>query len=109
MTDLSKVPALRVVANEPGAAARMPPCNTEVEQALLGAMLVNNGAYERTCEILKPEYFYDPVHGRIFKSIATLIGRGQVADPKAYHGRREPRRRTLTAQQSARSATDRCS
>jgi replicative DNA helicase len=61
---------------------RTPPCNTEIEQALLGAMLVNNGAYERTCEILQPEHFYDPVHGRIFKAIATLIGRGQVADPK---------------------------
>ena len=65
---------------------RMPPCNTEIEQALLGAMLVNNAAYERTCDILKPEHFYDPVHGRIFKAIATLVGRGQVADPKTLRG-----------------------
>jgi replicative DNA helicase len=85
MVDVAKIPALRVLATE-GVPVRTPPCNIEIEQALLGAMLVNNGAYERTCEILQPEHFYDPVHGRIFKAIATLIGRGQVADPKTLRG-----------------------
>jgi replicative DNA helicase len=61
-------------------AIRTPPSNTEVEQALLGAMLVNNGAYDRTCDILEARHFYDPVHGRIYEAIATVIRRGQLAD-----------------------------
>lgn len=60
---------------------RSPPHNIEAEQALLGAILVNNGAYHRISEFLLPEHFADPVHGRIFAAIAKLIERGQIADP----------------------------
>ena len=31
---------------------RQPPANTEAEQALLGAMLINNAAYHRVAEFL---------------------------------------------------------
>ena len=82
MANLSELPALRVVANDPIAAARVPPSNVEIEQALLGAILVNNGAYERTCDIVEASHFYDPVHGRIYEAISTLIRRGQLADPR---------------------------
>jgi replicative DNA helicase len=60
---------------------RTPPHNTEAEQALLGAILVNNAAYHRVAEFLQPEHFAEGVHGRIFEAIAKLIERGQVADP----------------------------
>jgi replicative DNA helicase len=60
---------------------RTPPRNFEAEQGLLGAILINNRAYERVSEFLKPEHFADPLHGRIFESCGTLIERGQVADP----------------------------
>ena len=43
-----------------------PPANTEAEQALLGAILVNNAAYQRVAEFLLPEHFADAVHGRIY-------------------------------------------
>ena len=33
---------------------RQPPHNLEVEQALLGAVLMNNAAYEKVGEILRP-------------------------------------------------------
>ena len=62
------------------------PHNIEAEQALLGAILVNNVAYEKVGEILQPEHFYDPVHGRIYGAISTLINRGQIADPKTLRG-----------------------
>ena len=74
MADLSQVPALRIVANDPITAGRRAPSNVEIEQALLGAMLVNNGAFDRTCDIVKADHFYDPVHGRIYEAIATLVG-----------------------------------
>ncbi|MDJ0894872.1 MAG: replicative DNA helicase [Alphaproteobacteria bacterium] len=60
---------------------RTPPHNFEAEQGLLGSILHNNRAYERVSEFLRPEHFAHPVHGRIYAACATLIERGQVADP----------------------------
>ena len=58
-----------------------PPSNTEAEQALLGAILVNNAAHGRVAEFLAPEHFGNAVHGRIFAAIGKLIERGQIANP----------------------------
>ena len=60
---------------------RSPPCNIEAEQALLGAILVNNRASERVSEFLRPEHFFDALNGRIFEAVSTVISRGQVANP----------------------------
>ena len=60
---------------------RTPPRNFEAEQGLLGAILINNRAYERVSEFLRPDHFADPLHGRIFEACGTLIERGQIADP----------------------------
>jgi replicative DNA helicase len=62
-------------------AYRTPPHNIEAEQALLGAILVNNAAYHRVSEFLLAEHFAEGVHGRIFQAIARLIERGQIANP----------------------------
>ena len=86
MAESATLPALRVVSNDLIAAARTQPQNVEAEQALLGAILVNNVAHERVGEILQAEHFYDPVHGRIYGAISTLINRGQIADPKTLRG-----------------------
>ncbi|HTV89518.1 MAG TPA: replicative DNA helicase [Stellaceae bacterium] len=61
--------------------APQPPANTEAEQALLGAMLINNAAYHRVSEFLLPEHFGNAVHGRIYEAIGKLIERGQIANP----------------------------
>src|SRR5579884_1265455 len=63
-----------------GLTQRLPPANVEAEQALLGALLANNKAYDRVAEFLLPEHFADPVHGRIFQAIARRIEAGQLAD-----------------------------
>jgi replicative DNA helicase len=60
---------------------RTPPHNNEAEQALLGAILVNNAAYHRVGEFLLAAHFADAVHGRIFAACGKLIERGQVANP----------------------------
>jgi len=49
--------------------------------ALLGAIFVNNRAYEAVSDFLRPEHFAYPQHGRIFEACTTLIERGQIADP----------------------------
>ena len=63
-----------------GLSQRMPPQNLEAEQALLGALLANNKAYERVSEFLAPDHFVDPVHARIFAAIQRRVEAGQLAD-----------------------------
>lgn len=60
---------------------RVMPHNEEVEQALLGALLVNNKALEKVSEFLRSEHFFNPVHGRIYDAIVTFAERGQDASP----------------------------
>ena len=79
-------PALRTVTSNELTQPRVLPHNIEAEQALLGSVLVNNNAFDKVGEFLRPECFYDPVHGRIFEAIRTLISRGQIADTKTLHG-----------------------
>jgi len=61
-------------------AYRTPPVNYEAEQALLGAVLANNRAFEKVADFLRPEHFADEIHGRIFGACGTLIERGQIAN-----------------------------
>ncbi|WP_420725941.1 replicative DNA helicase [Hwanghaeella sp. LZ110] len=62
-------------------AFRQPPFNAEVEQALLGAILRNNRAYEAAADLLRPMHFYVPEHQRLYEHIKKLIDKGQVASP----------------------------
>jgi replicative DNA helicase len=64
-----------------GLSQRLPPANYEAEQALLGALLANNKAYDRVAEFLIPEHFADPIHGKIFAAIARRCARSEIADP----------------------------
>ena len=57
------------------------PHNMEAEQALLGALLVDNSIIEAIDDGLREEHFYDPVHGRIFAAVRNLTGRGNLANP----------------------------
>src|SRR3546814_797412 len=66
---------------EDGPAYRAPPHNTEIEAALLGAILTNNRAYERVSDFLRSEHFAEPVLGRIYAAAEKLIETGQVASP----------------------------
>ncbi len=69
-----------------GISQRLPPRNEQAEQALLGALLANNKAYERVAEFLTPEHFADPIHGRIYQAIARRCEAMQVADPVTLRG-----------------------
>ena len=75
----SNITSLRDAAEAPR--VRELPHNFEAEQALLGAILINNDAYSRVSDFLRPEHFFDPVNGRVFEASAKLIERHQVANP----------------------------
>ncbi len=56
------------------------PHNIEMERAVLGAMLYDNGTVPEVAEILIADDFYQTGHQRIFKSILKITDRGGVAD-----------------------------
>lgn len=62
-------------------AYRAPPHNIEAEQALLGAILVNNDAYDRVSDFLKPAHFSEELHRRVYEVASQLIRAGKVATP----------------------------
>ena len=57
------------------------PHNIEAEQALLGALLYNNLAYENVSDFLRASHFSERAHEQIYEAITLLLERGQVADP----------------------------
>ncbi len=60
---------------------RSAPHNIEVEQALLGAILVNNEAYYRVSDFLEPPHFFEPIHGKIYEVAGSLVKAGKAATP----------------------------
>ena len=62
-------------------AFRTPPHNIEVEQALLGAILVNNEAFYRVSDFLNPEHFFEPIHEKIYELAGGLVRAGKIATP----------------------------
>jgi replicative DNA helicase len=60
---------------------RTAPHNIEAEQALLGAVLVNNEAFYRVSDFLEPRHFFEPVHQNIYEITGSLIRVGKIANP----------------------------
>lgn len=56
------------------------PKNIEAEQALIGAILANNKAYEKVSEFLRHIHFADATHQKIFDVMSKLISKGHIAD-----------------------------
>ena len=61
---------------------KLPPQARELEEAVLGALMLEKDAYSIVSEILKPESFYDPTHQLIFGSIQGLAMQQKPVDVK---------------------------
>lgn len=75
-------PATRVnqnamMVNELG---KIPPQSLDLEQAVLGAMMLEKNAVTDTIDILKPSSFYDPKHQYIYGAIRELFGNSSPID-----------------------------
>ncbi len=81
MATVENFPGRLPAANSGERAYRSPPLNVEAEQALLGAILVNNDAFDRVSDFLKPEHFVEEIHRRIYEIAGSLIRAGKVATP----------------------------
>ena len=60
---------------------RQAPHNIEAEQALLGAILINNESFDRVSGFLQAPHFFEPLHGKLFEIMGKLIGMGKHASP----------------------------
>src|SRR6266481_1427482 len=73
--------ALRKQPQETAPPYRAAPHNIEAEQALLGAILVNNEALYRVSDFLEPQHFFQPIHRQIYDISRSLIRTGKLASP----------------------------
>jgi replicative DNA helicase len=71
----------RKPADQPAPLYRSAPHNIEAEQALLGAILVNNEAFYRVSDFLEPRHFFEPIHQNIYQLARDLIRAGKLATP----------------------------
>ncbi len=59
---------------------RVPPHSIEAEQSLLGALLLDNQAFDRVGDLVTAEDFYRDDHRRIWRHVSKLIGANRPAD-----------------------------
>jgi replicative DNA helicase len=73
---------------------KVPPHSREAEQSLLGALLLDNQAFERVADLVTADDFYQDDHRRIWRHISKLIEANRPAD-------------TLTVNESMEASEDR--
>ncbi len=56
----------------PDVAGRLVPRATDIEAAVLGALMLEKDAFTTVCEIIKPESFYEPRHRAVYEAILAL-------------------------------------
>lgn len=59
---------------------RQLPRDTDLEEAVLGALMLEKDAYTVVCDILKAECFYEPANRKIYEAIQTLGASQQPID-----------------------------
>ena len=59
---------------------KVPPQAKDLEEAVLGAIMLEKGAFDTVVEILKPECFYVDAHQRVFKAMQGLANKSQPID-----------------------------
>lgn len=59
---------------------KVPPQSKELEEAVLGAIMLEKGAFDNVSEILRPECFYVDAHQRIFKAMQDLTTKSAPID-----------------------------
>ncbi|MBN2742287.1 MAG: replicative DNA helicase [Marinilabiliaceae bacterium] len=62
------------------AVGKMPPQALELEEAVLGALLLEKDAFVAVSEIIKPDSFYKEAHQHIYQAILSLFSKEQPVD-----------------------------
>lgn len=67
---MAKKPEYKQEITDP--TGKLPPRDTDIEEVVLGACMLEKDAYMNVCDILIPDCFYDPVNQKIYQAITTL-------------------------------------
>jgi replicative DNA helicase len=59
---------------------RVPPNAVDIEEQVLGAMLLEKEAISKVIEVLEPQAFYAEKHRKVFQAIIGLFEKGEPAD-----------------------------
>lgn len=59
---------------------KLPPQNIEAEQSVLGALMLDKNAIINVADILRPDDFYKPAHGKIYEVIIKLFDKREPID-----------------------------
>lgn len=59
---------------------KIPPHNDEAEQAVLGALLLDNDVIDTVIQYVRAEDFYSNQNRRVFNAVISLFDKGQKAD-----------------------------
>lgn len=65
-----KKPAFEPIKEDP--TGKLPPHDTDLEEVVLGALMLEKDAYMTVADFLTPDAFYDPRHAKIYDAISTL-------------------------------------
>src|SRR5688572_596702 len=68
------------VSNTNNEIGKLPPQAVELEEAVLGAMLLEREALSTVIDILSPEAFYKEQNGRVFAAMISLFNRSEPVD-----------------------------
>lgn len=79
MTSVSHDASLLASAEVP--AERRIPWSPDAEQAVLGAMLLDQDAALKAAELLVDDAFYKEAHRRLFRAMTAIIDKNDVLDP----------------------------
>ena len=59
---------------------RLQPQATDLEEAVLGAMMLEKEALSNVIDILKPEAFYKPAHQAVYRAVLDLFNNSEPVD-----------------------------
>jgi len=59
---------------------KLPPQATDLEEVVLGAMMIDKRGVDEVIDILHPEVFYKKAHQHVFEAIFTLFEKGEPVD-----------------------------
>lgn len=76
--DSAATPSRLLTSTEPH--AKMPPQAIELEQSILGALMLEKDALTEVIDILKPNSFYEESHQEIYKAIIELFNNSAPVD-----------------------------
>ena len=67
---MAKKPEVKQILSD--VTGKLPPRDTELEEVVLGACMLEKDAYMNVCDLIVPDSFYDPINKKIFEAITTL-------------------------------------